>query len=98
MTTQAQIDQMAKIAGTITHGNLSELDNLLCPYCSKSDLGFSFTVKRAPAYGLYVFCRSCKQVSHFHLTGKPPNFREDLVIASFQEIEEKVERWARNEP
>jgi RNase P subunit RPR2 len=89
-----RIDQMTKIAVAITHGDLSEINTLVCPYCGSPSLVFSFTVREPPDYGLYVVCKACRHITHFSLNEKPPNFREELVIEEFQRLEDEARRRA----
>jgi len=82
-------ERMLKIASTITHGDLDEVD-LTCPYCQKGSLIFSFTVIDPPRYGLFIVCQNCHRAEHFSLGERPPNFRKELVIEEFQRIEDEV--------
>ncbi len=83
--------KLQEIAMALTHGNSDAAFDLTCPYCGLADLVYSYTVKRSPGtYGFYLICPNCHRGEHYHLAPKPPNFREELVLARFQQMEDEA--------
>lgn len=90
-----KLRRMTDVAVAITRGDPKKWPNLKCPHCETANLIFSFTrmrLHKPPWYGLYFVCRHCGESAHFTLGERPPNFREDLVIAKFQRLEDEVAR------
>jgi hypothetical protein len=96
IVTQEIVNQWSKIADTIIEGDLKDVTDLACPYCNAKDLIFSFTIKKTPFYGLYVFCKTCEGGQHFTLKDRPRNFRDDLVLEKFQRMEGELGKQSRS--
>lgn len=88
--------EFQKIAFAITHGDFETAKETPCSYCGMRSLEYSFTVKELPdRYGFFLVCKSCHRWLHASIHGRPPNFREDRVIASYQEREDRVVKFAK---
>ena len=81
------------IAFTITDGDLSKVD-LLCPFCQKGDLIFSFARSKPPRYSLFLVCTKCGHQQHYILGSKPKNFQDDLVLVKYQALEDQLVKFA----
>jgi len=82
-----------KIAFTVTHGDLNQVD-LTCPKCGYFPLIYSYALNRPGRFGLYIHCQNCGLLHHFWLGSKPPNFREDLILPYYQELENQAVQFA----
>jgi hypothetical protein len=89
----SKVKHMSQIAYAITHGTPTDSDRV-CPYCDQPALLYSFAVSTPPTYSLYLKCESCNVVQHFALNQKPPNFRPELVLPEFQDLEDQAIRRA----
>jgi len=88
---------LQKVAITITDGDLANAD-FLCPICGKSKIIFSFTkIPSSQRFGLFIECRNCGYRQHYGLLSKPKNFREDLVIEEYQELENQVAKLIKKD-
>jgi hypothetical protein len=85
-----KMQRLFEIAEQITHGPADQQKDHLCPYCGESRLIYSFTrIHILPdGYGLFLLCPNCKNSSHFTLSGRPPNFKEEMVLPGFQKLED----------
>ena len=86
--------KMLAIAMAITDGDI-ENANLLCPYCENAQLVFSFTRSKPPMYGLFIDCKNCGHREHFSLSAQPPNFRKELVLQEYQNLEDQMVKFAQ---
>lgn len=84
-----------KIAFEITNGDPQRVD-FTCPNCGYSPIIFSFALNRPPKVGLYINCRICGLLHHFYLLSKPPNFRAELILPEYQELEDEAMLFADN--
>jgi hypothetical protein len=89
----SKVKRMSQIAYAITHGTPTDSE-CVCPYCEQPSLIYSFAVSTPPVFSLYVKCDSCNVIQHFALDQKPPNFKPELVLPEFQEIEDGAVRRA----
>ncbi|SRR5258708_38417228 len=88
-----EMQKLMRVAEVITDGDISSV-NLTCPYCNNHSLIFSFTVIEPPRHGLFIVCTECKHRQHFSYGEKPRNFRDDLVLARFQKLEDEAHEFA----
>jgi transcription elongation factor Elf1 len=87
--------EVAEIAARITEGDLEKAD-FTCPQCGYRPLVYSFAVSRPPKYALYIHCTNCGLLQHFLLASMPPNFRPDLILPYYQNLEDEAIRFAGN--
>ena len=88
MSIPEELQKINRLAFEVTHGDINAVD-LKCPYCA-GRLIFSFTRIREGRFGLFIDCEDCHRRHHFSLSQKPPNFREDLVLKEYQDMENAI--------
>ncbi len=80
-----------QLIGQVMGGDLSTVD-LTCPFCGKDKLVFSFTRLQPRGTGLFLCCNACENMLHFAVDGVPKNFREDLILEEYQQMEDSAAR------
>jgi C4-type Zn-finger protein len=92
---QERQKKMLAIAIEITDGDIENVSRL-CPYCENAQLIFSFTISKTPMYGLFVDCKNCGHREHFSLSSQPPNFRKELVLQEYQNLENQMIKFSQS--
>ena len=87
-------EKMLAVAAKIISGELTRV-TLLCPYCGRPTLLFSFTRVVPERYGLFIECLECGQRAHFHLPSRPKNFSASLVLPRYQHLEDYAYKLAQ---
>jgi hypothetical protein len=85
-----QRKKMIAIAEDIADGNRIDTQ---CPYCSTSNLIFSFTViPKIDMFGLFLVCTNCRKGEHFTFSQKPKGFRPELILDEYQLLEDEANK------
>lgn len=88
---------LLELVTTITDGDLSNAD-LTCPICKTSKIIFSFTrIPYSQRFGVFIECKKCKYRQHYSLIAEPKNFKDELVLKPYQELEDKVSKTIRGD-
>lgn len=93
MTTKNEINRWIELGTIVIEGNWQEAD-LACPICESRRIIFSFTRNKPPRYGLFIKCLDCNVYRHYSLSEKPLNFRDDLILLEFQQMEDEARKRA----